>query len=156
MAESYPLPLGVVSESYSLSVHMCPLPRVCTLTGVLVPHESVGWGAHAALCSARSSPSSAPMDFVAVPPGTAAPVALTLRGSDPDLDLAPGDDFITALGNALSARNVGGGGRRAVVYSAVSGVLSGYFFGRRGLFSRSRSTRSPRATSPRNGVKQRA
>ena len=34
------------------------------------------------------------MDFVAVPTGTAAPAALVLRGPDPDLELAPGDDFI--------------------------------------------------------------
>ena len=55
------------------------------------------------------------MDFVAVPPGTAAPAALTLRGPDPDLELAPGDDFITAVGAALGARNNAGGARRLLV-----------------------------------------
>ena len=67
------------------------------------------------------------MDFVAVPPGTAAPAALVLRGPDPDLELAPGDDFITAIGAALGARITGGGARRSTLYSSVSGILSGFF-----------------------------
>ena len=47
------------------------------------------------------------MDFAAVPPGTAAPAALTLRGPDHDLELAPADDFVTAVGTPLFQRDVG-------------------------------------------------
>ena len=68
------------------------------------------------------------MDFSPVPAGTLPPQALTLRGPDPDLELAAGDDFISTVGNALGARNIGGGARRAVVYSSTSGILSGFLF----------------------------
>ena len=67
------------------------------------------------------------MDFVAVPPGTLPPAALILRGPDHDLDLAPGDDFIAAIGVAIGARNNAGGARRLTPYSSVSGILSGFF-----------------------------
>ena len=49
------------------------------------------------------------MDFVAVPPGTAAPAALAHRGPDQDLEVAAGDNFVAALGAAFNARNAGGG-----------------------------------------------
>ena len=61
------------------------------------------------------------MDFEAVPAGTDAPTALTLRGPDHVLEVAPTDSFAVLYNDTLKAVNVGG--TLHFKYADVAGVL---------------------------------
>ena len=67
------------------------------------------------------------MDFAPVPAGTLPPVALTLRGGDPDVEAPAASAYIALLGDAHHARNAAGN-RKAVDYSSVAGTVVNYLF----------------------------
>ena len=60
-----------------------------------------------------------------MPPGTAADDALTLRGSDHDIEVGPGHDYPAILGDAHGIRNLPAG-RKASWYSSAAGSLVRY------------------------------
>ena len=66
------------------------------------------------------------MNFVAVPPGTAHPAALALRGADHVLEVPSADDFQNTLGATLRSNVVGG--QAQFSYASAGGAMCGFFF----------------------------
>ena len=76
---------------------------------------------HCWLCEGVFSLPAA-MDFTPVPPGTAPAAAVLLRGPDPDVTVATGDEFDVVLGAAVGSRNAPVAGQRLTPYSAAAGA----------------------------------
>ena len=67
------------------------------------------------------------MDFSAVPAGTLPAAALTLRGGDPDIEVAANSDFAKCQAKALAARTVAAApNAKAFFWSSVAGLIVDY------------------------------
>ena len=68
------------------------------------------------------------MQFEAVPAGTAAGAALTLRGGDHSIEVPVVHSLHVSLGVALQSIDAAVAGRKVMPYSGVAGAVGGYFF----------------------------
>ena len=67
------------------------------------------------------------MQFQAVPAGTTAAQALTIRGGDPEVEMTSNHNYFKMLGDAQRA-TFGAGNARFVKYSSVAGTILNFMF----------------------------
>ena len=69
------------------------------------------------------------MDFTAVPAGTLPAAALTLRGGDPDIEVAAASDFAKCQAKAMAARTLAAAPNvRNFFWSSVAGLIVEFMF----------------------------
>ena len=69
------------------------------------------------------------MDFTAVPAGTPAATALTMRGGDPDIEVLATSDFAKCQAKAMAARTLPATpASRNFFWSSVAGLIVDYMF----------------------------